>query len=407
MDIPSKRKQFIGWIAASILASASLIAVLVWNHGSVVQREPYIIGDAGKGHDLFFGKKQCSICHSINGVGGRIAPDLSGMRPTAPAMAWLTTVLWNHAPGMWRQLRNSDSYPHLNQQEMAHLLAYLYAAANTDRPGDAGAGKLVFEIKSCVRCHSVRSQGSTTAPDLSTVAAGEGSVAWTRAMWNHAQSMVDTVRQAAGEWPHFSGSEMNDLLAYVNGSTGPSKAAYLSSQSAERGWAVFQAKCMQCHSVGGQGGKIGPSLGPETDLPLSTSQFAGVLWNHAPAMIAQVRAMHTALPKFENNEMADLQAFLASLRYFEPSGSPLLGQTAFNARGCAHCHGSNAEGTHSAPRLRPRSDSFTTLSFATALWSHSSKIVTRAEELGVPWPVLEPNDVGNLVSYLNDSSLQK
>src|SRR6266545_320645 len=217
MPVLNQRKQFLLWTAAALVASAGLLAVLVWEHRrSAPPRSAYVVGIPEKGAALFFGDKQCAVCHSVNGLGGRVAPDLTGKRPGTPAMAWLTTVLWNHAPGMWRQMRRGNN-PQLNVQEMAHILAFLYQAGTIDQPGDQQAGEHVFQEKSCMRCHSVRGTGGNAGPELGQIAARGGSLAWTRAMWNHAQSMIEPITTAIGKWPQFQGAEMNDLIAYVSG----------------------------------------------------------------------------------------------------------------------------------------------------------------------------------------------
>ncbi len=388
------------WIAAALVATAALVFILARERQSVSTRQaPYVTGDPQRGAALFFGEKQCSICHSINGAGGQTAPDLSATRPGAPAMGWLATVLWNHAPGMFRQIRQRKSYPQLNSQEMADVLAFLYQAANTDRPGNADAGRKVFEQKGCIRCHSVGASGGKSAPELSKIGEG-GPDEWMRAMWNHSQSMIGPVTAALGTWPQFQGTEMNDLVAYVGQGTA---AAHRSEPAgnADRGWKVFQARCIQCHSVRGQGGSLGPALGPEHELPLTTSQFASVLWNHAPAMVRLGHTSGIAPPTIEQTEMGDLVAFLASLRYFEPTGSPFVGERVFNLRGCARCHGPSAEGTSTGPRIRTGGDAYTSVSLTAALWKHGPQMVDRMEELGIPWPQLQPSDIGDLVSFLN------
>ena len=403
MPTSSTRKFRRFWIAAALIAVTALAAVVIWERWLAPRRAVYIVGVPEKGAALFFGKKQCATCHSINGSGGRIAPDLSGTRPSTPAMGWLAAVLWNHAPGMYRQMRHGKiSYPQLNPDEMAHVLAFLYQAGNADRPGDPSVGERVFNGKGCSQCHSIRNSGGKTAPDLSSVAAVNNTSVWTRAMWNHAQSMVDPVSKALGRWPQFTGGEMNDLIAYAGGAAPATPARGNQMRgSAERGWQVFQRKCIECHSVHAQGGNAGPELGPERDLPLGEAQFASVLWNHAPAMLQKVRDRGTALPLLQGDEVADLNIFLASLRYVEPAGSALVGERVFTERGCAHCHGSDAQGTKLAPQLRAGSEAFTTVSFATALWRHGPHMVDRAEESGVKWPVLEATDIGDLVSFLN------
>ena len=172
-------------------------------------------------------------------------------------------------------------------------------------------------------------------------------------MWNHAQSMIEPVTKELGAWPQFTGAEMNDLVAYVNGA--PSAAIQEDGSlrgSADHGWEVFQAKCIQCHSVRGKGGKIGPELGPAHELPRTSAQFAAVLWNHAPAMLQHAREARLAAPTLQGEEITDVLRFLASLRYFEPTGSPFLGERVFAERGCASCHGPSAEGTRNGPKLR-------------------------------------------------------
>ena len=105
--------------------------------------------------------------------------------------------------------------------------------------------------------------------------------------------------------------------------------------------------------------------------------------------------------------MADLRTFLASLRYFEPTGSPLVGERVFSERGCAVCHGKMAEGTKTGPALRSGKEAFTTISFSAALWRHGPRMVDRAEELGIHWPTLKPTDIGDLVSFLNTPAHSK
>jgi len=398
------RKLFLIWILAALIAVTALLALLIKMHQTAsARRALYLVGEPERGAALFFGGKQCGICHSVNGTGGRIAPDLSGEHPIAPAMGWLVTVLWNHGPGMWRQIRRTkDLYPRLDAQEMADILAFLYQASSFDRPGDPSAGKRAFTEKGCVRCHAVDGIGGQVAPELSKIADGLDANAWARSMLNHAGSMIGPITDTLGQWPQFTGSEMNDLIAFVRHSAPPSTTNKPETQgNAERGWAVFQGKCIQCHSVRGQGGSVGPELGPERDFPLTTGQFAGVLWNHAPAMLRQAREHGVPAPVLQGDEMADLRAFLASLRYFEPTGSPLVGERVFSQRGCATCHGQNAEGNEIGPGLRSSKEVFTTISFSAALWRHGPSMIDRADALGVPWPALEPTDVGNLVSFLN------
>jgi mono/diheme cytochrome c family protein len=124
-------------------------------------------------------------------------------------------------------------------------------------------------------------------------------------------------------------------------------------------------------------------------------------------MLARVRQASMALPTLEGDEIKDVQTFLISLQYFEPSGSALLGERIFTQRGCARCHGSHGEGSTEGPRLKPAADAFTPVSLTSTLWNHGPGMWARAQRLGVPWPALEGSDLGDLTSFLNDSGRTK
>ena len=402
MAMPSGRKQLLLWILVSVAVAVS--AVLYWRFRRTPspRRALYIVGNAQRGAVLFFGDKQCGICHSVNGSGGRVAPDLSGARPSNPAMGWIVTVLWNHGPGMWRQIgQKNAAYPKMDSQEMADILAFLYQASNVDRPGDPTSGHRVFSEKGCIRCHAVNSQGGKTAPDLGTLPNRDDADAWTSAMLNHAASMVVPITSTLGQWPQLSGDEMNDLIAYVRNGSPKKVGTHEIRGNAEKGWGVIQSRCMPCHTVRGQGGDLGPELGPDRDLPLTTTKFASVMWDHAPAMLQRSREAGIPAPQLQGSEMADLRAFLASLRYFEPTGSPLVGEHVFSERGCAACHGSTAEGTKMGPPLKATAEVYTAVSFSAALWRHGPRMINRAEKYGLSWPTLKATDIGDLVSFLN------
>src|SRR6516162_7176334 len=95
MAILRGRKQLLFWIPTASIAVTLIIAVYMQvRHPPAARRALYIVGNPEKGSVLFYGSKQCGICHAVNGSGGRVAPDLSGQHPQTPPMGWLVSVLW-------------------------------------------------------------------------------------------------------------------------------------------------------------------------------------------------------------------------------------------------------------------------------------------------------------------------
>lgn len=262
-----RRGRLIFWVSVGIIAAVIEITVVTMvARSNVTRRSEFIVGVPERGAALFYGEKQCSICHSVNGSGGRLAPDLTEARPETPAMGWLTAELWNHGPGMWRQIRSEKRpIPELDPQEMADILSYLYRASEIDPPGDANTGRDVFRQKGCIRCHSVGATGGKTAPELSNIADVGDPSEWARAMLDHVGTMIGPIAKTLGQWPQFNGHEMNDLIAYVRVASPQSKKTRQDSAGdADRGWGVFQSRCIQCHAVRGQGWPSGSGVGPRT-----------------------------------------------------------------------------------------------------------------------------------------------
>lgn len=398
------RRQLLLWVLAALAAITLLVLVLVSQHKATRTRwTTFLTGDPHEGARIFQ-RKGCAHCHGESGVARRLGPSLGLELTPKSSLNQLVTAMWNHAPNMWARMRTENiAYPDIDQEEMANLFAYLYTLRYIEEPGDPERGQLLFRTKGCVNCHALRGLGGHIGPDLSSVGGVDTPIIWTQTMWNHAPGMEGVMQQAGLIWPKFEGREMNDLLAYVRLVCDGSRREFeLLPADPEHGWQLFQSKsCIACHEVNGKGGKIGPELGLGRRLPLSIVEFAGRMWNHSPQMWRAMKTRGIQRPSFEGREMADLIAFLSSLRYFEPGGSPQLGQKLFVERGCSHCHGASAEGTRTGPRLRGQGGNFTSVTLATALWHHGPRMYERAQELRRPWPSLLESDVSDLVIFLN------
>lgn len=395
-------RQLLFWVVLAAAALALLGSVLWWERGHASARWSALpIGSPGEGAELFQ-KKGCVHCHAVKGLGGTSGPDLGSAGSSRSHPDQLVVAMWNHAPRMWKRMQAERlDYPRLDDQEMADVLAYLFVARHVDEAGDAARGGRLYEAKGCTRCHAPRSPSSPDAAGGDRALRKSPSpVEWARVMWNH-----PPVTDVGGEPLTFEGREMNDLLAFARGASVPGPDRLLLSADPDRGWKLFRERsCAACHSVKDETGRVGPQLGPGRELPATIVQLAGTMWNHSVAMSRAMRERGLTRPSFDSQEMADLVAFLYSIRNTEPGGSPRLGEVLFAGRGCDRCHGARAEGTERGPGLRGRGKRFTSISFAAALWRHGPHIYGRARENGQSWPELAEGDVGDLITFLNSSA---
>ncbi len=397
------RRRPIVWLAAALIALMLLGGVLAWQqrHG---HSQSFLEGDPVAGAYLFQAKR-CSHCHAISGSGGHLASDLGLVTTSGHAnLGELVTTMWNHAPAMWRRMQQEDlrAAP-MTEREVSDLFAFLYLVRYMDEPGNAVQGRRLFESKGCIQCHAVHGQGGNIGPDLSAISGVDTPIEWTQTLWNHAPAMEKNIDKVGMAWPRFEKTEMNDLLAYVREVAGaPHSEAKLLPADPKHGRELFNSKsCIVCHAVQGEGGHTGPDLGAGRQSPITMVQFAGVMWNHSPQMFQAMNVRGIQRPVFAGQEMADLMAFFNSLRYFEPNGSAQAGRGLFTSRGCSRCHGATAQGTSLGPALGGRGRHVNSVVLATALWRHGPEMYRRTQSLGIPWPKLEENDLGDLFAFLN------
>jgi mono/diheme cytochrome c family protein len=398
-----ENREFASW---AILAVAGLIllgGVIALQSRRIGQRNATVVPQRPELGSLVFRRKGCANCHGENAVGSGSAPSLRG-RESLSSLPQLVTAMWNHAPRMWDAMDNQGlGYPDLSYQEMGQLVSFLYFSRYADDSGDPGHGAKLFRDKQCIRCHAVKGEGGKLGPDLSSGKSVETPIEWTQALWNHSAKMESGMKQLNITWPRFEPKELADLFAYVRRSAGHTDGEFpFPASDPENGWAVFQNKgCIKCHSIAGQSAGGGPTLGAERPLPSSFSEFGAVMLNHFPKMQQTMEANGHPIPEFDRSEMSDLVGFIYSLHYVEPSGSIPVGASVFAWRGCADCHGAQADGTRNGPALRGNGQNYTANRLATDLWRHGSQMYRKNNSLKHNWPMLQDSDIGNLLTFLN------
>lgn len=397
------------WLTLAVSALAVLTTVVVTQDRQTLLRwSVFLLANPQQGSTIFR-EKGCVRCHSVNGVGGKVGPDLAGAGGHPSDLAFLVTAMWNHAPNMWERMQaDRVSYPTLNYEETAQLVAYLYVASHMDGPGNAERGKILFSSKGCVRCHTTTNKNGQQQSLWTVLGAPKTPMAWTEAMWQSAPAMEDAMRKAGLAWPMFDSSDFNDLFAFVRQSSDHYAAETQQFPGdPDRGWQVFQEKsCIMCHELRQVSSGSSSSLQSGKWLAPTFSQVGELMWNHAPEMKRAMRSRGIANPSLTDEEMADLIAFVYSLRYFDPPGSPVVGRSIFDWRGCSLCHGEDAQGSNIAPALRGRGRNYNSISLATALWSHGRKMYYLTKKSGLDWPTLQENDIGDLLEFLNSPIAQ-
>ena len=167
-----------------------------------------------------FGSKGCVKCHSVNGVGGKVAPDLARtMRPRS--FVDLATAMWNHLPNMTDRMKQLGiARPQLDSREAGDLVGFLYTLNYFDPPGNADAGKRLFSEKRCIVCHTVRGAGGVVGPNLDHLQQFRSPIFVASAMWNHGPQMAEKMKERGIERPTFTAKELQDLIAYLAPATG-------------------------------------------------------------------------------------------------------------------------------------------------------------------------------------------
>ena len=345
-----------------------------------------IPGDAGHGQELF-ASEGCNQCHSVNGKGGRAAPDLAKVvdRNFTPAM--LASLMWNHAPAMWSAMKSRGIVKsQLPASSAADLFAFFAASRYFERPGDAGRGKRAFKAKHCADCHGITMQLPT--------AGAKPVVQWTslampvvlvQQMWNHAPLMRQAFAQRNIPWQQLTSQELTDILVYLRNlpETRKIKGTFQFT-SGNEGRQLFASKgCEKCHT--GQ-------MSLEKKLSNATiTDIAVDMWNHAPNMSPNP-------PTLTADEMRQIVGYVWATQYFQGTGNAERGKKVFAEKNCAACHSNPSSG---APSLAANRGNYSDITMISALWDHGPRMLERMQAQKLPWPRFDGTQMADLIAYLN------
>jgi cytochrome c2 len=393
------KRRLLGWAFAVLLGALVLVPARSWSAETNTNSLPT---DPLAGRQVFL-QKGCQKCHSIWGEGGTLGPDL-GKAGVWHSVMQLAGVLWNHSPEMIEKMRERRiPRPTISTEEMADLAAFLYFLNYFDQPGDPSKGEMLFAAKGCAKCHALGTAGGHVGPSLDKYKRDSSPLFLAGSMWSHGAAMARKMGESGIARPDFADGDLAHIFAYIQSASSDTSAEkkYMVPGSPARGEKVFAAKgCIQCHSVRGIGGHIGPDL-DKADLHRSVTEVAGLMWNHEPAMWTKMQTLGIALPQFSDQEVSDLIAYLFFLQYFDPPGDVVKGQGIFMEKGCILCHYA-PRGAEKliAPDLSRSPALSSPLALSSAMWNHAPAMEAQIRERGLPWPRFRDGDVRDLVEYL-------
>ena len=277
-------------------------------------------------------------------------------------------------------------------------------SATTESPlrGDPARGRRVFVKKKCVDCHAVLGSGGKVGPDLTGVGSGRSFFTLLGQLWDHSPRMIESMGGKGFRWPRMSETQMSDLVSYLY---------YLNyfdqPGDYKRGKKAFKEKaCVRCHSIGGDGGSVGPPLDAYASAA-SPVKMLTAMWNHGPAMVRRFRMLGMKPASFKGSETADILAYLRATttrphtrtEYLSP-GDPRAGRKVFEQKKCASCHPVRGVGKGKDIDLAKANLNRSVSEIAGVLWNHGPIIWEKLKDLKVAVQPFTPQQMTDLVAYL-------
>lgn len=340
-------------------------------------------GDAYRGAEILK-KENCTQCHSIRGNGGKIGPDLGVRTAHEYTPAVMASVMWNHAPAMWSAMTAQGiPRPVISDGEAQDLFAYFYSVRYFDQPGDAGRGKHLFIAKHCAECHALGDEAKGPGNPVKSWTAMTDPIILVQQMWNHAPRMKHEFAARNLEWVSLTSQDLVDLTVFVQNLPAlRDKPVTFWLPDSKGGEALVREKgCEGCHT-----GKLALDhrLNDQT-----LTDVAAALWNHAPRMVET--------PIISTDEMRVIVSYIWEKQYLGSPGKPAQGQHVFETKHCATCH----TGQGGAPYLGRGETMYSPVAMVAVLWKHGPTMLQHMQEQNIPWPRLTPEDMSNLVAFLN------
>jgi cytochrome c2 len=152
--------------------------------------------------EAVFQSAGCAQCHqTVEALADRVQ---------GQTLTEIAVEMWNHAPRM--AAAGAPAAP-LAPGDMQALVSSFWAAKFFEAAGRPSSGKHVFASKNCAVCHNNASSGAPQLPIAGREFSGASMVS---VLWKHGPNMLDQMKTKGIAWPRFEGTQMADLIAYLN-----------------------------------------------------------------------------------------------------------------------------------------------------------------------------------------------
>jgi len=283
---------------------------------------------------------------------------------------------------------------------MVAVMTSVTFAQDFELPTDPLDGRIVFEEKQCIACHSVGGFGGTAGPDLSKDYYFGSGLELASILWNHTPEMNRKFRQLRMDRPKLSEKEMMDLLGFLY------YLRYLGEPgSVANGKRLVDSKgCLACHTLGGGTRDGVPDFRniPRFSAPLYMVQ---AMWNHAPAMQKKIQASSVDYPTMNGREAVDIAAFLqqASTAQVEQRlspGNPRNGRELFGQKKCVTCHVGEGKRRRFETGLVKLDLRKGVAEVASSMWNHGKDMLELMKAESIEWPLLQGNEMADIIAYI-------
>lgn len=177
-------------------------------------------------------------------------------------------------------------------------------------------------------------------------------------------------------------------------------ASFLTGDPAS-GARLYGAKgCAGCHPLDAPPRHGAPDLRTAPEGHASFNALVSAMWNHAPTMWLRMSAAKVKYPNLDQQDVADLFAFLYVVRYVDEAGSAARGEAVFRDKGCIRCHAVRGQGGTDGPDIAQVENADAPIVWAQMMWNHALSMQERMQRQMLPWPRFQNAEMGDLLAYL-------